>query len=111
MVSPLPKVSVATTIATASAAPKSAERTGTAVRPRPGSSAKRMPATAETGAPEFAASRSSFLVRFGPWPLRLRSEGLVAARNVVYEDCVRLAAATEPRAIPPISPISSTRVR
>ena len=52
MLSPLPKVRVATTIITASAVPNSADRTGTAVRPRPGSSAKRMPVTAETGAPE-----------------------------------------------------------
>ena len=38
MLSPLPKVSEATTISTASTAPDIADRTGTAVRPCPGSS-------------------------------------------------------------------------
>jgi hypothetical protein len=40
-----------------------------------------------------------------------KSEGLAKAGNVANEDCVRLAAAIEPTAMPPINPISSTSVR
>ena len=40
-----------------------------------------------------------------------RSEGLVAAQYTVNDEAVRRAAATEPMARPPMSPISSTRVR
>ena len=49
---------MATTSATATTAPNKAERTGTAVRPRPGSSAKRTPTTAGGGSPADAAASS-----------------------------------------------------
>src|SRR5579871_5492535 len=38
----------------------------------------------------------------------VRSDGLVLARNLGYDDWVRLAAATEPIATPPITPTRST---
>ena len=44
-------------MATASAVPTNAERTGTAVRPRPGSRAKRTPTTPATGIPAASAPR------------------------------------------------------
>ena len=40
-----------------------------------------------------------------------RSDGLVLARNLGYEDCVRRPAAIEPMAMPPIKPMSSTSAR
>ena len=49
-------VSVATTIATAITVPESAERTGTAARPTPGSNAKRTPVTSGAGRPALAAA-------------------------------------------------------
>jgi hypothetical protein len=39
------------------------------------------------------------------------SDGLVLARKVGYEDWVRLPAAIDAMAIPPISPISSATLR
>ena len=51
-----PKVTVATTTVTARMAPKMADRTGTALRPTPGSSAKRTPVTAEGGRPAREAA-------------------------------------------------------
>ena len=51
MLSPLPKVIVATTTVTATTAPMRAERTGTAERPCPRSREKRSPATAGAGEP------------------------------------------------------------
>ena len=57
-------------------------------------------------------SRDNFALMSGPWSmLRLRSEGLVLARNVVYDDAVRRAAAKAPRPAPPTRPIISTRPR
>ena len=49
------KVTVATTTNTASTDPRMADRTGTALRPTPGSRAKRTPLTADSGIPEEAA--------------------------------------------------------
>jgi hypothetical protein len=46
------------TAAMATAVPTRALRTGTAVRPRPGSSAMRMPVVAETGSPQPTARRT-----------------------------------------------------
>ena len=54
--SPLPKVSVAATTATARTVPSSAERTGAAVWPRPRSSANRSPVTAVGDMPVAAAA-------------------------------------------------------
>jgi hypothetical protein len=54
--------------ATASIAPNMADRTGTAVRPRPGSSAKRTPIIAGAGMPAAAATRTTFGVLSG-WSL------------------------------------------
>ena len=51
-----PKVSVAMTTAAASTAPAITERTGTAVRPRPCSSANRRPATPVAGSPAAMAA-------------------------------------------------------
>ena len=45
------------------------------------------------------------------YTVMVRSDGLVLARKAGYEDCVRLAAATEAMAIPPIIPIKSTIAR
>ena len=59
----LPNVTVATTRTTASAVPAIADRTGTEVRPRPGSSAKRIPTTAGTGNPEAVAALAPTDVR------------------------------------------------
>jgi hypothetical protein len=56
-------------------------------------------------------SRSRALARSGANTVRLRSDGLVLARNVANEAWVRRAAATEPIATPPVSPISSTIAR
>jgi len=53
-----------------------------------------------TAAPEFVAYTDTFM-----------SDGLVLARNVGYEDWVRRAAAIDAMAIPPISPISRTKLR
>jgi hypothetical protein len=39
------------------------------------------------------------------------SDGFVLARKVGYEDWVRLPAAIDAMAIPPISPISTTTLR
>ena len=50
-----PKVNAAATASTDSAVPARALRTGMAVRPRPGSSARRTPVTAVTGAPAPAS--------------------------------------------------------
>ena len=52
-------VSVAATTAVASTAPASTARTGTSVRPRPGSSANRTPATAGEGSPAAWAARTT----------------------------------------------------
>ena len=57
------KVTVVTTTITASAAPKMADRTGTALRPMPGSRAKRTPVTADSGNPSAAAALVTFDVR------------------------------------------------
>ena len=56
MLSPLPKVIVATTTVTATTAPMRAERTGTAERPCPRSREKRSPATAGAASPARAAT-------------------------------------------------------
>ena len=53
-----PKVSVAVTTSMASTAPAMTERTGTAVRPRPGSRANRRPATPEGGSPAASPART-----------------------------------------------------
>jgi hypothetical protein len=45
------------------------------------------------------------------YTVMVRSDGLVLARKAGYEDCVRLAAAIDAMAIPPISPIRSTTAR
>ncbi len=50
-----PKVTVATITVTASTDPRMAERTGTALRPAPGSRANRIPLTAGSGIPAEAA--------------------------------------------------------
>ncbi len=55
----VPNVRVATATTTASSAPIIVERTGTALRPRPGSMANRRPARPLGGRPEPAAQRSS----------------------------------------------------
>src|ERR1017187_2117232 len=55
----LPKVSVATTIVTATTAPASADRTGTLSGCRPGSRAKRTPTTAVNGRPALATRRAA----------------------------------------------------
>jgi hypothetical protein len=39
----------------------------------------------------------------------MRSEASVLAKKAEYDDCVRRAASTEPIAMPPIRPISTTR--
>src|ERR1022692_3774489 len=41
----------------------------------------------------------------------VKSDGLVLARKVGYDDWVRRAAAMEPIAIPPLNPMSSTTLR
>jgi hypothetical protein len=45
------------------------------------------------------------------YTVMVRSDGLVLARKAGYEDWVRLAAATEAMAIPPIIPIKTTIAR
>jgi len=64
------------------------------------------------------ARRAILAVSEGPalpepllYTVMVRSDGLVLARKAGYEDCVRLAAATEAMAIPPIIPIRSTIAR
>ena len=52
-----PKVNVVTTRATANTDPSSAERTGTAARPSPGSSAIRTPTTPGADSPARASGR------------------------------------------------------
>ena len=56
MLRPDPNVTVATTTTTARMEPRMADRTGTAVRPAPGSSAKRTPVTAAGGRPAVLAA-------------------------------------------------------
>jgi hypothetical protein len=65
-----------------------------------------------------SARRAILAVNEGPglpgpvlYTVMVRSDGLVLARKAGYEDCVRLAAATEAMAIPPIIPIKSTMAR
>ena len=62
------KVPVTTVIA--STAPKMAERTGTALRPLPGSNARRTPATVDTGNPADAIDRTKGEVRVAASRLR-----------------------------------------
>jgi hypothetical protein len=59
-----PNVTVVTSTTTASTAPKTAERTGVASRPLPGSRAKRRPVTADIGSPEVAAELTQRGSRF-----------------------------------------------
>ena len=70
MLKPLEKLRVATNKATAKAVPDNAERTGTAVRPRPGSSAKRIPSTPVTGIPAASAPRTTLELRVAPCLIR-----------------------------------------
>ena len=63
-------MSVPTKTTTASTAPTMAERTGTALRPRPGSSAERMPVIVGTGSPGLAAVCASRELRPGVADLR-----------------------------------------
>ena len=58
-----PKVMVPITTTTASTAPRMADRTGTAFRPAPGSSAKRIPVTAAGGRPAEVAARATLDAR------------------------------------------------
>ena len=67
MVRLAPKVSVAVTTVMASTAPARTERTGTAVRPRPGSRASRRPSTPGDGSPAATAARPAAGVRSRAW--------------------------------------------
>jgi len=58
-----PKVIVLITTTTASTAPRMADRTGTALRPTPGSRAKRIPVTAAGGRPLEVATRATLDAR------------------------------------------------
>ena len=67
-----PKVNAAATASTGSAVPARALRTGMALRPRPGSSARRTPVTAVTGAPAPASHRAASDRRVAAGPVRPR---------------------------------------
>ncbi len=58
-------MTVVTTTTTASSVPTMAERTGTALRPPPESTANRMPSTEGAGSPALTAVRTSGGTRFG----------------------------------------------
>ncbi len=48
---------------------------------------------------------------FGEYTETVMSDGLVLARKVGYEDCVRRPAAADAMATPPVIPTSSTKLR
>jgi hypothetical protein len=45
------------------------------------------------------------------YTVMVMSDGLVLARNVGYEDCVRRPAAIDAMAVPPINPMRRTMLR
>ena len=80
------------------------------------------PSTSATGSNADSARRTPGSLRTAPanggspgYPdtayCTVRSDGLVLARNTGNDACVRLAAAADPRATPPVSPITSTSPR
>ncbi len=65
----------------------------------------------ETPTCRTSGSRARLAAIFGAYNVMSRSEGFVLAKKVLYDDCVRRAAATDPRASPPIAPTSTMIVR
>ena len=99
---PAEKVKAASTPRTPTIAPSRAGRTGTADRPRPGSSAKRAPTTTGTGSPAAAAAAATPDRRGRAWRRRA-----VSARAATAADPAATAAGARSQPGPRISQSAS----
>ena len=90
---PAEKVNAASTPSTPATAPSRAGRTGTADRPRPGSSANRAPTTTGTPSPAAAAAAATPERRGTAWRRRAVS---VRAAAIAAPTATRAGASTQP---------------